>query len=132
MPNSFSWTMLGVTETTSTAQSQSEEEIRSQQPVELQSIQAAQSQEFNGFNQEEVERLRSLISNLEKPTGTCSLVYSGEFPSFIGLNVSDTTFAKSWVMDSGATNHMTHLPSIFLTYSPCPSSRKIATAMAPL
>ena len=72
--------------------------------------------------------MRSLISNLEKPLGTCSLVSSGESSYFIGLNVSDTTFAKSWVMDSGATDHMTHSPSIFFTYFPCPSSRKIATA----
>ena len=89
---------------------------------------ATQLQEFSGFNREEIERLRSLISNLEKPSGTCSLVYSGESSSFIGLNVSDTTFAKSWVMDSGATDHVTHSPSIFFTYFPCPSSRKIATA----
>ena len=89
---------------------------------------AAKPQDFNGFNQEEIERLRSLISTLEKPLGTCSLVYSGKSPSFIGLNVSATTFANSWVMDSGATDHMTHSPHFFLTYSPCPSSKKIATA----
>jgi hypothetical protein len=72
--------------------------------------------------------VRSLIGNLDKPSCTCSLAYSGAFLTSIGLNVSGKTFANSWVMDSGATNHMTHSPNGFTTYFQCPSSRKIATA----
>ena len=52
----------------------------------------------------------------------------GKFPFSIGLNVSDITFANSWVIDSGATGHMTHSPNIFSTYFSCSSNRKIATA----
>ena len=73
------------------------------------------------------KRVRSLIGNLDKPAGTCSLAYSGAFPTSIGLNVSSETFSNSWVMDSGATDHMTNLLNGFFTYLPCPSSRKIAT-----
>ncbi|KAH7542645.1 hypothetical protein FEM48_Zijuj02G0096100 [Ziziphus jujuba var. spinosa] len=81
-------------------------------------------QELYGFNKEEIDRFKYVISNLEKPSGTCSLVYLGESPLFIGLNVSDTIFSNSWIMDSGATGHMTHSSNFFLTYSPCPSSRE--------
>ena len=72
--------------------------------------------------------MRSLICNLDKPASTGSLAYSGKFPFSIGLNVTDITFANSWVIDSGATNHMNHSPNIFSTYFPYSSSRKIATA----
>ena len=72
--------------------------------------------------------MRSLINSLEKPSGTCSLAYSGKFPFPIGLSASGTSFANSWIIDSGATDHMTHTCNNFLTYSPCSSSKKIATA----
>ncbi|KAL6328809.1 hypothetical protein AAG906_003826 [Vitis piasezkii] len=62
-------------------------------------------QEIGGHNQEEVERVRSLIYNLDKPANLGSLAYS-----------------------VSATDHMTHSPNIFSTYFPCSSSRKIATA----
>ena len=52
---------------------------------------------------------------------------SGEFPISIGLDVSDETFINYWVMDSEATNHMTHSSQKFSTYTPCPSNRKMAT-----
>lgn len=56
------------------------------------------------------------------------MAYSGEFPLSIGLNVSENFLPSLWIIDSGATDHMSHSPNLFTTYSPCPSSRKIATA----
>ena len=84
----------------------------------------ATPQEIDRLNQEEVEKVRSLICNLDKPEGTGSLAYLGKFPFSIGLNVSDITFANSWVIDSGATDHMTHSPNLFSTYFPCSSIEK--------
>ncbi|XP_073219751.1 uncharacterized protein [Cicer arietinum] len=40
----------------------------------------------------------------------------------------DTPFTHYWILDSGATDHMTPLPKYFSTYSPCPSNKKISTA----
>ena len=37
-------------------------------------------------------------------------------------------FRNAWILDSGATNHMTHNPNQFKTYLPCPSNRKIVVA----
>ena len=38
------------------------------------------------------------------------------------------SFLSSWVIDLGATNHMTHSSQMFSTYSLCPRNKKIATA----
>ena len=84
--------------------------------------------EHEDFNKDEIEKLRTLLGALAKPSGTCSLAHSGEFQFSLGLNVSDGTFKNSWVIDSGATDHMTHSSQNFSTYTPCPNSRKIATA----
>ena len=68
------------------------------------------------------------MGTLETPLGTCSLVLSSKFPISIGLKVSDETFVKSWVIDSNATNHITHSSLQFKNYNPCPSSGKIVIA----
>ena len=39
---------------------------------------AGHSEEVVQLNLEEIERVRSFLSKLEKPTGTCSLTYSGK------------------------------------------------------
>ncbi|KAK2433017.1 putative mitochondrial protein [Trifolium repens] len=98
------------------------------------------------FNQEEIEKMKIFLSKLEKPAGSSSLAYSGKgssslaysgkllslnydkFPISFGLNVSNTPSNRCWILDSGATDHMTPLARHFSTYSPCPSNKKIATA----
>ena len=88
------------------------------------------SHEPDKLNREEIEKLKSLLGALEKPpeTGTCSLAFKSKFSSLYALNVSCTTFPNSWVIDSGATDHMTHSSHKFITYDPCLSNRKISTA----
>src|ERR1044072_6722161 len=83
------------------------------------------------LNQDEVEKMRSFLSKLDKPIGTGSLAFSGtfgEFPFSFGLNASDTHYNQFWILDSGATDHMTPLPNHFSSYSPCSSNKKISTA----
>lgn len=82
-------------------------------------IEIALSKESGSLNQEEVERVRSLIDNIDKPLGTCSSAYPGKSPFSVGLNVLNTTCVGFWIMDSGATNHMTYSPNDFSTYLPC-------------
>ena len=84
-------------------------------------------QEQRVFNSEEVEKLRELLGTLEKPSGACSLAFSGKSSSF-GLNVSDKSLICSWIIDFRATDHMTHSSQHFITYTPCPSNRKIVVA----
>ena len=85
-------------------------------------------QDHSEFNKEEIEKLRGLLGSLEKPSDTCSLALSGKFPISQGLNVSNNSIGNLWIMDSGATDHMTHSSLKFITYTPCPSNRKIAVA----
>ena len=85
------------------------------------------SLKLGGFNWEEIERLRVLLGNLEKPLGTYSLVLLGKFPIPIGLKVSNETFANSWVINLGVTNHIIHSSYQFNNYNFCPINRKIVT-----
>ncbi|KAJ9543952.1 LOW QUALITY PROTEIN: hypothetical protein OSB04_023659 [Centaurea solstitialis] len=92
-------------------------------------------QETTNLNHEEVEKLRSFFSTMERSsgsqfptTGICSLAHSGKLCYSFGFNVSDLTLKHSWIIDSGATYHMTHSSKRFSTYSPCPSNKKISTA----
>ena len=35
---------------------------------------------------------------------------------------------KTWILDSGATDHMTPMMDFFTSYNPCPNNRKVQTA----
>ena len=58
----------------------------------------------------------------------CSLTLLGETLISLGLNASSNEFRNAWIIDSGATDHMTYNPYQFKTYLPCPSNRKIVVA----
>lgn len=92
-------------------------------------LEEAKPSEQGGFNPSEIEKLKTLLRSLEKPSGICSLAHPGQFPISIGLKVSDrTSFASSWVVNLGATNHRPHLSQKFRTYTPCPSNQRVAIA----
>ena len=81
---------------------------------------------------EQVVRSPTLLQNIQSPSssqastlGMCSLTLSGETLISRGLNASSNEFRNAWILDSGATNHMTHNPNQFKTYLPCPSNREI-------
>ena len=81
-----------------------------------------------GFNNEEMEKLRSLLGSLDKPTRACFLALSGT-PSFsFCINASNKVYDDSWVIDSSATDHMTPKSQLFHTYTPSPSNKKISVA----
>ena len=84
--------------------------------------------EKGGFNSEEIEKLKNLLGSLEKSSGACSLALSGKPLQPICMNASEKNYANSWIIDSGATDHMTHFSQFFHTYIPCPSNRKIVVA----
>lgn len=86
-------------------------------------------EEKKKLNNEEIEKLRGLIESLEKPSSSaCLLALSCNSPLLFVLNISEKCLANSWIIDSGATNHMTYTSQYFSTYIPCPSSRKITVA----
>ena len=77
-------------------------------------------------------RSLTLLQNIQPPSSSqastlsmCSLTLLGETLISLGLNASSNEFRNAWILDSGATDHMTHNPNQFKTYLPCPSNRKI-------
>ncbi|GAV81994.1 LOW QUALITY PROTEIN: UBN2_3 domain-containing protein, partial [Cephalotus follicularis] len=70
------------------------------------------------FNSEEIERTRNLLESLEKPSGACSLALSGKSPFSFGLHASKSFSSDSWIIDSGAIDHMTYISQSFSTYTP--------------
>ena len=69
----------------------------------------------------EMEKLRSLLGSLDKPTGICSLALSSTPSLSLCINASHRVYDDSWTIDTGATDHMT-------SYTPSPSNKKIAMA----
>ncbi|TXG47841.1 hypothetical protein EZV62_027135 [Acer yangbiense] len=82
------------------------------------------------FNREQIAKLKQMLENLDKlkGLGNCSLASSGIVPTSFTLSVSNINRTTTWLVDSGATDHMTQSAHEFVTYSPCSSNKNIATA----
>ena len=87
------------------------------------------SRPLTNYNIEEIKKLREVLETLVKPTNTCSssLALSSTSQAY-ALSVLQSTAQVTWVVDSGATDHMTHSSTEFISYKPCPSNKKIAIA----
>ncbi|KAI4331784.1 hypothetical protein L6164_016739 [Bauhinia variegata] len=58
----------------------------------------------------------------------CSLTLSCKTLPSLELNASSDKFRNAWIIDSRAIDHMTNTSNRFLTYTPCPSNRRITIA----
>jgi len=67
------------------------------------------AKEVPSLSKEELECLRALMNSLSK-TSSCSLTMCGKSSSFLSFNASGTE--NIWIIDSGATDHMTPHPTI--------------------
>ena len=85
--------------------------------------------EIGTLNKEEIEKLRSFLTSIEKSVGSCSFAQSGNNSISHALSVSkDCKTHKIWVVDSGAIDHMTNTLHHFTTYTPCLENQKIRVA----
>lgn len=82
------------------------------------------STEIGRFNSEDIERLRNFLNTLEKPSGSCSFAQNGNTLNSYVLGATNKYISSTWVINSGATDHMTHFANWFTTYKPCPSNNK--------
>ena len=82
-------------------------------------------QNHGEFKKEDIERLKILLESLEKPPSACSLALSSKYSTSHVFNVLGSSFLGFRVIDSSATDHMTNSSHKFVSYTPCPSSKKI-------
>ena len=57
---------------------------------------------------------------------SCAFAQSGTFKTALGT--STILHSKTWIIDSGATNHITKESNVFLSYIPCSSNQKVQVA----
>ncbi|KAL2320148.1 hypothetical protein Fmac_029117 [Flemingia macrophylla] len=84
------------------------------------------AKEVPALSQAELERLRALMDSLSKTSSSCSLTMTGKSSSFLSFNASGTE--NIWIIDSGATDHMTPHPSYFSSYTTSSGNQHITVA----
>lgn len=86
---------------------------------------SANQAETNLFSKEHMDHLLKLL-NSNPPSGipNGSLAQTGSPPSAISSYLTST----SWIIDSGASEHMTSLSHLFKSYSSCPGNKKVRIA----
>lgn len=83
----------------------------------------------NTLNKEEIEKLRSLLTSIEKSIGSCSFVHSGNYNLSKALSASKNCKTHDmWDVDLSAIDHMTNSSHYFTTYTPCLGNQKIKVA----
>jgi len=68
------------------------------------------------------EQLDNLYKLLESPTLSCSIATKGN-SAFLSVSPS-----HAWIVDLGASDHMTGESTLFSSYSPCAGNQKIKVA----
>ena len=84
------------------------------------------------FNSEQLEKLYELFSNFQasgqvstSSNPSASLAHQGNFLKALASTVCTQ---NGWIIDSGASDHMTSEYTLFTTYSPCAGNSKIRIA----
>ncbi|KZV37837.1 hypothetical protein F511_10867 [Dorcoceras hygrometricum] len=82
------------------------------------------------FSKEQIDQLYKLFQSTSfSPSipGSCSIATKGKYLQSVGFNVSTITICP-WIIDSGATDHMTGSSKLFHSYIPCAGNQKIKIA----
>jgi hypothetical protein len=80
--------------------------------------------DMGGLSKDVVEVLCRLISRLDTPaTASSSFALTSNLDT--ALNASATPSDDPWVIDSGASNHMTGMSPLFSSYNPCSGKDKV-------
>ena len=78
------------------------------------------------LNPDEISKFKSFLKTIQDET--CSLAQQGACFHSNSLNVSKTNKDDLWILDSGATNHISHDLTIFDTYKPLGIPKHITIA----
>lgn len=80
-----------------------------------------------GLNSKEIDKLKSFLNFLKKPSGSYSLTHNGMISNSYDFNALNSS-SLFWILNSKATNHMTNLANIFQIYKLCSNNRKVKIA----
>ena len=80
-----------------------------------------------------LKQLEDLLSSSSSIIGSTSVENSGKdviLDKIFSIidKVPNIDPRKTWILDSGATDHMTPMMDFFTSYNPCPNNRKVQTA----
>ena len=82
----------------------------------------------NSFKKEQLEQLFNLFQSSQfNVRSSCSIVQSGNYPP-IALSSANHIPYDPWIIDSGATDHMTSCSKLFSSYNPSAGNQKIKIA----
>ncbi|RVW16372.1 hypothetical protein CK203_067829 [Vitis vinifera] len=88
-------------------------------------IPTANETETSPFTTEQMEHLLALLkSNLTSGTSSVSLAHTSNELYALSCRFKSTP----WIIDSGASDHMTNSSNMFESYSPCPGNKKVRIA----
>ena len=83
--------------------------------------------EMHSFTKEQLSHLYKLFQSPQFSNPSCSLAKKGNY--FIAaLSCKNLNPYCSWIIDSGATDHMTGSLKLFCSYNPCAGNKKIKIA----
>ena len=87
----------------------------------------ANEAETSPFTKEQMEHLQTLLKSTLQPSGisVASVAQTGNEKHALHSFLSKST---SWIIDSGASDHMTNSLHIFKSYKPCPGTNKVRIA----
>ena len=71
------------------------------------------------------KRLKGLLDTLSKSSSSCLFAQNGKCLISSSFNASRTSLPNCWVLDSNATNCMTHESISFISYKPSSGHHKI-------
>ena len=84
---------------------------------------------------EKIQELAALISKSTSVIGSTSVANSGKhfiLSKIFSIITPQSTVHKdhhtAWILDSGATYHMTPIADLFTSYTPCPTNKNVQTA----
>ena len=94
----------------------------------------AMVQEVQRLVREEMQQLKNLLTSGGSVMGSTSLAGSGNLnlsnflSDFLALSVSNNSIKEAWILDSGATDHMTPNKENFMRFNPIDKGRYVKTA----
>ncbi|RDX70558.1 hypothetical protein CR513_50187, partial [Mucuna pruriens] len=106
-------TQMWVNQTTSNK----ENEVKHHSTLQL-------DQDIQAFSKEDMDHLRALLNSTSKHFGSCGLTMNGKS----SFNISGLVPQSIWILDSGATYHMTPFPSHFTSHLKVPKRQLITFA----